>query len=248
MENRRATTVRAVGASLIALSAWAAADEPVREARTISQPFNEVRLRGSIDLELTQSDNVSLAIEAPRDDLPHIKSEVHDGVLTLNQDGSGSLNVFTWFSRHPTPRAFLSVKAIDRLAVNGSGNIHAGAWRAPATLEVRVAGASNVAFDRLEAERFNCSISGSGNIRLTGSVTTQDIRISGSGNYQAPDFRSQTTSVSISGSGDIAIWAERALDARITGSGQVRYYGSPALTQSVAGSGGLTSLGAKPSP
>jgi len=248
MENRRATTVQVVGASLIVLSAWAAADEPVRQTRTISQPFNEVRLLGSIDLELTQSDSVSLAIEAPREDLPHIKSEVHGGVLTLNQDTPGSLNVFTWFSRHPSPRAFLSAKAIDRLVVDGSGDIHAGAWKAPETLEVRVAGASNVAFDRLEAARFTCSISGSGNIQLTGSATTQDIRISGSGNYQAPDFRSQTTSVSISGSGDIAIWAERALDARITGSGHVRYYGAPTLTESVTGSGGLTSLGAKRAP
>jgi hypothetical protein len=248
MQNRRAMMARVAAVSLVALSGWARADPPARETRTISQPFHEVRLMGSIDLDLTQSDNVSLVIEAPRDDLPRVRVEVHDGVLTFKQDRQGSLNIFGWFSKHPSPRAFLSTKAIDRLVVDGSGDIHVGAWTSPADLEVRVAGASNVKFDHLEAARFACSISGSADIRLAGSATTQDIRISGSGDYRAPDLRSQTTSVAISGSGNVEIWAQRALDVRIAGSGTVGYYGAPTLTRSVAGSGSLTSLGAKAAP
>jgi hypothetical protein len=238
---------RLVGAGLIAWAACAAADQPVRETRSISQPFNEVRLIGAFDLELVQGDTVSLVVEAARDDLPTIRSDVSDGVLTLQQTDSGPFDFFRWFGQHPAPRAILSTKAVDRLVVDGSGDIHAGTWSADG-LNVRVSGSGDVRFDHLTATRFSCEIAGSGDVRLAGSVTRQKIRISGSGDYRAPDLKSQAASVSISGSGDVELWVERTLEARIAGSGDVRYYGTPAVTQSVSGSGGLKALGAKDAP
>jgi hypothetical protein len=240
-------TSRLIGASLIAWAACAAADGPVRENRTISQPFNEVHLVGAFDLELIQADTVSLVIEAPRDDLPTVRSDVSDGVLTLRQTDPGPLDFSRWFGRHPAPRAVLSTKALDRLVVEGSGDIHAGTWSADG-LNVRVSGSGDVRFEHLTALRSSCEIAGSGDILLAGSVTRQSIRISGSGDYRAPDLKSQTASVSINGSGDVELWVERTLEARIAGSGDVRYYGTPSVNQSVSGSGGLKALGAKSAP
>jgi hypothetical protein len=247
MRNWQRWTSRLIGASLIAWAACAAADESVRENRTISQPFNEVHLVGAFDLELIQADTVSLVIEAARDDLATIRSDVSDGVLTLQQTDSGALDFSRWFGRHPAPRAVLSTKALDRLVVEGSGDIHAGTWSADG-LNVRVSGSGDVKFDHLTALRSSCEIAGSGDILLAGSVTRQSIRISGSGDYRAPDLKSQTASVSINGSGDVELWVERTLEARIAGSGGVRYYGTPAVTQSVSGSGSLKALGAKTAP
>ncbi len=244
MKRWRRLKISLLGASLLGWVICALAGEPVRETRDVSQPFNEVRLQGGVDLELTQSDTVSLVIEAAREDLPHIRSDIVDGVLTLRQEEFGPLPVFGWFSRRQTPRAFLSAKAIDRLVVEGDGDIHAGSWTAQA-LEVRISGAGAAKFDRLSAVRLSCDVAGSGHVVLAGSVSNQRIRISGSGGYRAADLESQTASVSISGSGNAELWVERKLNARIAGSGNVRYYGTPTLTQSVSGSGSLTTLGAK---
>jgi len=100
MMNWQGWTSRLIGASLIAWAACAAADEPARENRTILQPFNEVHLVGAFDLELIQADTVSLVIEAARDDLATIRSDVSDGVLTLQQTDSGPLDFSRWFGRH----------------------------------------------------------------------------------------------------------------------------------------------------
>lgn len=234
-------------AGLVGWAACAVADEPARATRNISEPFNEVRLIGDFDLELIQSDTTDAVIEAAREDLPNIRSAVENGELTLKWGHGGGMNPLGWFSRHPSAHVSLSVRAIDKLVLDGSGSIHAGAWTHHA-LDVRLSGSGDVKFDHLSATRFTCELAGSGSIVAAGSSTTQKIRISGSGNYRAPDLRSQTASVSISGSGDVELWAERTLDAHIAGSGDIRYYGSPTVTQSVSGSGSVTSLGAKSSP
>jgi len=243
MKNRQRWMVQVVGASAIAWATCAAADEWVRETRTMTQPFNEVRLIGALDLQLIQSEAVSLVIEADRGELPRVKSEVHDGVLTLRLDDDGPHRFLGFISKHSAPRALLSARAIERLAVEGSGDVDAGSWTFPSAFELRVVGSGDVKFHHLAAEQLTCSVAGSGDIELAGSTTGQDIRISGSGSYRAADLRSQTASVSVAGSGDAEVWVERILDARIAGSGEVRYYGSPALKQSVLGSGSLTALG-----
>ena len=237
------------GTGLIAWVACAAADERVRETRNIEQPFSQVRLAGNFDLELTQSDAISLVIEAAPEDLPNIRSDVDKGVLTVRRVDDGPLNFFGWFSRHraAAARVLLSARAIDRLTLDGAGHIHAGPWTSE-SLEVRVSGAGDVKLDRLKAARFSCEVDGSGDVLLAGAVYNQRIVLSGSGRYRASDLKSQTATVTINGSAEVELWAEHKLDARISGSGDVRYYGAPAVTQSVSGSGRLTSLGAKNTP
>jgi hypothetical protein len=221
----------------------AAADEPVSEARDVSQPFTEVRLT-EFELELTQGDAVSLTIEAPRADLPLIRSDVSNGVLTLRWEETGPLGFLGWHSRHRRARVRLTAKSIERLVVAGSGSVHSGSWTSPA-LELSISGSGAVKLDRLRAARLTCDVTGGGDIQLAGSATHQKIRISGSGNYLAPELMSQSASASITGSGKAELWVQRTLHASITGSGDVRYYGTPTLTQSVSGSGRVTSLGAK---
>jgi Putative auto-transporter adhesin, head GIN domain len=247
MNNWRQWAARLAGAGMIAWVACAAADAPVRESRNLAQPFNEVRLLGGFDLELVQSDTTSLAIEAAPENLREIRSDVEGGVLTVRWEDGGPLHWFRWFSRHPAARVFLSVKAIDKLGLDGSGSVHAATWTHHA-LELRISGSGNATFDHLTTARLISHIAGSGNIVAAGAAANQEVHISGSGRYRAGDLKSQTATVSISGSGDVQLWVERTLEVRIAGSGDVRYYGAPAVTQSVSGSGSVTGLGAKSAP
>jgi Putative auto-transporter adhesin, head GIN domain len=244
MKNGGRRLTLALGAGLFVWAVCALADEPVRETRDVSQPFDEVRLDADIDLELSQSDKVSLVIEAPRDQLSSIRTEVKDGALVLGRSKSGNWSFSGWFGRHHTPRALLSAPAIERLLVDGSGSVHAGAWTSHA-LEVRISGSGDVKIDGLTATRLRCDLAGSGKAIISGSVASQRIRLSGSGHYRAPNLRSEAATVSVSGSGDTDVWAQRTLDARISGSGDLRYFGTPTVTKSVSGSGSITALGEK---
>jgi len=98
MRNWRQRAALLAGTGLTAWVACAAADERVRETRNIEEPFSQVRLAGNFDLELTQSDAISLVIEAAPEDLPNIRSDVDKGVLTVRRVDDGALNFFGWFS------------------------------------------------------------------------------------------------------------------------------------------------------
>jgi len=165
MRNWRRRAALLAGTGLIAWVACAAADERVRETRNIQPPFSQVRLAGNFDLELTQSDAISLVIEAAPEDLPNIRSDVDHDVLTVRRVDDGPLNFFGWFSRHraAAARVLLSARAIDRLTLDGAGHIHAGPWTSE-SLEVRVSGAGDVKLDRLKAARFSCEVDGSGDV------------------------------------------------------------------------------------
>jgi hypothetical protein len=246
MRNSGTRSARALGAALLVWMSCAIADEPVRQTREISQPFDEVRLDADVDLELTQGDRVSLVIEAAAEDLPTIRTEVRDGVLTIGRTEDHGSSFSRWFGRHRTSRALLSAASIERLAIDGSANAHVPAWKSHG-FEVRISGSGDVKIDDLTVARVRCDLAGSGNVALAGSAANQRIRISGSGDYRASSLKSDAATVSISGSGDAEVWAERTLEARISGSGDLHYYGAPAVTKSVSGSGSVSALGQKSS-
>jgi hypothetical protein len=199
--------------------------------------FDRVSLTGSGEVALTQGDEESLTIEADRNVMQYILSEVKDGTLTLGPERGTIVQ--------PTRLQFtLGVKTLDGLTVSGSGDITAER-AATDRLEIVVSGSGGVCIYALAAQEVEVRISGSGDVELHGRVTDLKLDISGSGKYHGGDLRSETTSATISGSGGATVWATERLDADISGSGSVSYYGEPETDVSRSGSGKVNDLGDK---
>ena len=81
------------------------------------------------------------------------------------------------------------------------------------------------------------SISGSGQMQLSGSTKTLSAGVSGSGRIEANDLKASTCEARVSGSGNCRVNVAETLDAHISGSGNVYYQGSPKVTSRVSGSG-----------
>lgn len=243
----RSTVTFAVGIiSMLALLAAqpAAAGEPAHEVRVLTQPFSSVKLIGSIDLVITQAETPSLTIEARPDQLPRVRSEVRDGVLTIDYDSPIEIHFGT--HSHRGPRALLSAKSLNRIVVKGSGDVSMGTWKTGEDIELALSGSGDATIDSLTARHLKIAISGSDDVRIDGgSVDGAEISIAGSGDFEGADLKSSNARVSVAGSGDVVVWATASLSVNIAGSGDVRYYGHPTLAQSVAGSGELKSLGDK---
>ena len=88
-----------------------------------------------------------------------------------------------------------------------------------------MAGLFDVKF--VDVKELKTSISGSGDIELTGSTDIFDLSISGSGDIDAFRLAANNVEVSVSGSGDIDVTANKSIKARVSGSGDITYKGNP---------------------
>jgi hypothetical protein len=125
------------------------------------------------------------------------------------------------------------------VSLSGSGDmIGKGKFENAGNTEVKLSGSGSINIDFDKVNTLDLSISGSGNIRLSGSSKQVSARISGSGNADCSGLNADQVSAMISGSGNIKVYANEKVEARISGSGNVYYKGSANdVSKHVSGSG-----------
>jgi Putative auto-transporter adhesin, head GIN domain len=185
---------------------------------TITEPrevngITKVDLAGSGEVLIEQTGTESLTIEAGKNVMPHLTSDVSDGTLTLG------VKPRTLIMPGEPITYRLTVQNLTAITVSGSGSVSA---------------------PKLTTDTLTCSISGSGTVTVAGNTDRQQVAISGSGSYDARSLTGKTASVVISGSGDAEVAVTDSLDVQISGSGSVRYHGDPTVSSDVSGSGSVT--------
>ncbi len=202
------------------------------EVRAVDR-FDQVRFKGPGTLRITQCDDESLTIHAPRYVLENIESIVDKGVLRL---GYVNPKIISLRVHKEVISYDLKMKDVRRLTLSGSGRVvipdldndH---------VSVDVSGSGQVLLDQLTADRFDARISGLGGIQVVGDVEVQSIIISGSGNYLAEKLISDFSDIKVTGSGNGTVTVNDELSVAISGSGTVSYSGYPDIYKRITGSG-----------
>ncbi len=230
----------------------------VTETRDVSG-FHAVRFDAAGKMSIAQGETESLKIEAGNNILPHILTEVVNGVLIIRVDEP------RWNVGIPQPVEYtLVVKELDDFIVSGAGDVKIDDLQST-TMKIDISGAGNFDIDSLQADSLDLGLSGAGNVQisdlkvatldatlggagnfdLAGKATEQTALLTGLGSYQAGDLESASVMVQVSGAGGATVWATELLEVIISGAGSVEYYGSPNVTEDVNGVGSVQSLGNK---
>jgi hypothetical protein len=205
----------------------------VSETRVVSN-IESISFSGMGNLFLEQGDQETLKIEADDNLIPYIKSEVHNGVLTIFFNCSNSHIIYP---SQPV-RIYVTAKNISELELSGSGQVISDKIITN-SMDMDISGSGRVNIKQLKADVLTARISGSSRCELEGEVASQKIVISGSGVCDTTQLVSHNANVSVSGSGRALVSADESLDAHVTGSGKVGYFGNPKVMQSVQGSGSV---------
>jgi hypothetical protein len=199
--------------------------------------FNGVALDLPADLELRIGATESITLETDDNLLPMIETTIDNGTLHIRPSKS-RLNFDT-----RRLKIVVQAKAIDKLALGGSGSINADPLRA-ARLTIDVKGSGSINVKGIDADALSVSLSGSGDLTVGGgAASTLSLSIAGSGDVDLGKLRSVNATVSIAGSGDTTISARDTLSVTIAGSGDVNYYGDPRISKTVLGSGSANRIG-----
>lgn len=172
--------------------------------------FDEVELEGIGNLSIRQTGSESLTVEAEKDVLPKIRTEVVNNRLIVGPEPNTSIQ-----TTEPI-NYVLTVEDLRALKLSGSGGISA---------------------QDIDTDKLGINVSGSGAVEVSGRADSQEVDISGAGAYQAEDLESKEAKIDVSGSGSAIVNVSEALDTRVSGAGSVEYIGDPTVKKDVSGAG-----------
>lgn len=207
-----------------------------KETRDV-KGFTKISYGISGNLNIRIGPEFSVVLEGEKNDLREVITDISDGRLRIRIDN--------WrFNFNEKVNAYVTLPELTGVSVSGSGRAEIlDPIKNADDLNLSVSGSGRLYTNELEADKFDCNISGSGDIIIagTGSADSGEISISGSGSYSGPDFEIDHLEVGVSGSGSCLCKAGDSLTARISGSGNVTYNGNPKIDARISGSGHVRS-------
>ncbi|HNE27668.1 MAG TPA: head GIN domain-containing protein [Saprospiraceae bacterium] len=198
------------------------------ETRTV-EGFHGVDLSLAGTVEATVSDQYSVEVSAQGNLLPHLKTEVNDGILKVYFDDNVSS------SESVTIR--VSAPAYDAFTLSGSGKIALNSPLKNERLDLDISGSGDLILPQIDIRETNIDIAGSGTVEIGGTGNKVDAQVSGSGDVRASNFTVAICHAEVTGSGTLRCDVSQELDASVSGSGNVYYTGNPGVKENVSGSG-----------
>jgi hypothetical protein len=174
----------------------------VSEDRSVG-PFHGVRLEGIGTVKIKQAAEASVRVEADDNIISDVKTEVNAGILRVWMEGDSY--------EHPTVIVNLAVKELDDLNLSGAGDIESDG--------------------PLQCDDLRCSLSGAGNITLSGKARSLEVCLSGAGNLSAEELEAEVCDASVSGVGNCDVNVSKELRATVSGVGRIRYSGNPSTVK-----------------
>jgi len=228
-----------------------------RETRNVDT-FNKIAFRLPGKVYVRQGDTQKVEIEASKDILSRVETEVEGSKLVIHSPGK-----WNWKGDERIT-AYITVKNIEGLSVSGSGDMIGEGKFNTGDLDLNVSGSGSLKIEVASSGELEADLSGSGELMVTGSCRSFDSDVSGSGRVvmdvnvsNEADFqisgsgkieargKASKVSTTISGSGKVLgeNFEATRVDVRISGSGDVEIAVKDELDATISGSGTVSYKG-----
>ena len=195
----------------------------IKESRKTGT-FDAIKNSGSIDVKIIVGDNYNIEVEDYENLLPHIVTDVDNGVLEIHYENGINIS-------NSNATVFVTVPTLKRIITSGSSATEiSGVIKNTKGLEFSVTGSGSIE-GTVDAPSVELKITGSGEMDLKGVTQTMECKITGSGDFDGRDLKSENCTITVSGSGNAKVFASVSLKAKVSGSGDIIYGGNPPDTK-----------------
>lgn len=170
---------------------------PVVEKSFDLNGFNEINVKGSADIFLSQGDAYAVRVNANEEVFEHLNYHVDGNVLILETVNNVNLRAETF-------DVYITLPCLESLMVNGAA-------------DVKMDG------PYISDKDFIVNVNGAGDFALNGiSVPTLGITINGAGDIVARELRLGHLNISINGAGDVTVAGEaESANFSVAGAGDI---------------------------
>ena len=182
--------------------------------------FTELEISGAFQIELQQTGESSLTIEAEENIMDYIEVKNSGDVLKIGFEDNISVNNIEILT------LYINVNQLREINITGAVDLKSVNTLKFDRLLLDISGAGNLDLD-LNGNSLDCEFSGAANIDLKGTVTNVDFDISGAGKLDGSDMNTENFDLDLSGVGAAQIYVTNQLDVEISGMGVVSVDGNP---------------------
>ena len=166
-----------------------------RESREIGK-FHSIVLNDIGRLVIQQGDDFALEVEADREMLENVQTEVKNGRLELGMSRSWGERVANSFTlRHIA--YYVTVKDLKMIELKGIANLELGEYSGK-MLEISTRGHCSVKVDSLDVKKFIGKFHWATTVLISGKADEQHIVLSGSSKYRAANLTTEQGAFSLS--------------------------------------------------
>ena len=191
--------------------------EIIKETRKLDT-FSSIIASGSKDIEFIISDSSYIEIEAGKNILPHIKTEVNNGQLIIQLDKVGGQPFYSKETKtfhFQTSNSILSdaqikIKvfgpSLEEIFTSGSINFVADSLSTTEEFKIHTAGKADIDIKHVTCNYSRIEIAGKSNVKI-GNLTCQNLRIetAGKGDVKLNVNGADNTDINVAGKSDADI-------------------------------------------
>lgn len=195
--------------------------------RTVHKKYDAIKVSGGIDLYLSQSKELAVAISASDEALRDgIKTKVENGLLHIYYDGDKLLN-----KKKGKLRAYVSLDEIKKIEATGACDVFVVDSLFANNLTLHLSGACDFK-GIVKVAGLDVILSGASDIYISGTAGTVNIESSGASDVHGYGLVTDFCSTTASGASDINITVQKELNAKASGASKILYKGDALLKNS----------------
>ena len=199
--------------------------------RSLEGNFNAIKVSGGIDLYLSQSDNIAIAVSAANENIKAgIKTVIENGTLNVFYKGDKSLK-----RKDRKIKVYVSFKDLKKIDASGACDVIVAGSLTVGALEIQMSGACDFT-GMVKVNTLSINLSGASDLRISGTANTVVIISSGASDVKGYDLVTDVCNANASGASDINITINRELNANASGASNV-YFKGAALIKEINSSG-----------
>lgn len=191
--------------------------------------FTGIDLDVSATVFVTQGEEFQVTAEGQENIINMLELDINNDVWEIDYDQN-------CVGRHNGLSIYVTMPAVERLEVNGSGEIISENVLEASTMDLRIKGSGDMDL-ALAVSELNTRIDGSGGMKLEGTADDIEVVIRGSGDLKGFDLDVLRADVNVDGSGDVELSVSEFIRVEIDGSGDVFFRGDADLESDINGSG-----------
>ena len=186
--------------------------------RSISDDFTEIKVSRGLDVYLTQSNQVSLEVEADENLHDVIITEVKNGVLNITTNENIS------FSK--SKKVMVSFKDIAKITATSGSDVYSINTIVADNLELTTTSGSDMELD-IEVQVADCKSTSGSDLRVSGTTSKLFASATSGSDIKAGNLKAKISEARATSGADITLNTSDELYANATSGADIKYYGNP---------------------